>query len=184
MKLKITVFLFLTITVFTCIAQKEVLSLKIDDNASMLPMKKDGFTLLNTKNGDLVIVMIEKKKGYANLFDINFKEKSAVKFDVLSSKYREVLGYNIDGENFKILFSNKAKGKFAVLNIDFNSKEVTKKELDFDFDNFNEKYLETIQYNNQLFVFSGNKENKLIIRELKEHELSILTTDRNPKNRV
>src|SRR5690606_5793152 len=120
------------------IAQKEVASLKIDDNTSMLPKQKEGYTIFNAKNGDLVIVMIEKKRGYASLLDKNFKEKSTLDFDILASKYGNVLGYDIDGETYKILFSNKSKGKFAVLTIDFNSKGVIKNELDFDFDDYDE----------------------------------------------
>ena len=166
MNFKIPVILFLSLSFFTCIAQKEVASLKIDDNTSMLPKQKEGYTIFNAKNGDLVIVMIEKKRGYASLLDKNFKEKSTLDFDILASKYGNVLGYDIDGETYKILFSNKSKGKFAILTIDFNSKGVIKNELDFDFDDYDEKYLEAVQYNNQLFLFSATKSNAFIIREL------------------
>lgn len=174
MNFKIPILLIFFLSFLTCYAQKEVLSLKIDDNTSMLPKQKEGYTLLNTKTGDLVIVMIEKKKGFASFIDKNFKEKSTLDFDILASKYGNVLGYNIDGETYKILFSNKSKGKFAILTIDFNSKAVSKNELDFDFDDYDEKYLETVQYNNQLFVLSANKENRLIIRELGDTGLPTL----------
>ncbi len=174
MNFKISILLFLFISFFTSNAQKEVASLKIDDNTSMLPKQKEGYTLLNSRTGDLVIVMIEKKKGYAGFIDKNFKEKSVLNFDILASRYGNVMGYNIDGETYKILFSNSSKGKFAILTIDFNTKAASKNELDFDFDDYAEKYLETVQYNNQLFVLSANKENKLIIRGLGDNGLTTL----------
>lgn len=185
MNFNIPILLFLILSFLTTNAQKEVASLKIDDNTDMLPKQKDGYTLLNTKTGDLVIVMIEKKKGYVSLIDVNFKQNSAIDFDILASRYGNVMGYDIDGETYKILFSNKSKGKFAILTIDFNSKAVSKNELDFDFDDYDEKYLETVQYNNQLFVLSANKENKLIIRELGDNTLPTLksfTIDNDSKN--
>jgi len=109
MNFKISILLFLFISFFTSNAQKEVASLKIDDNTSMLPKQKEGYTLLNSRTGDLVIVMIEKKKGYAGFIDKNFKEKSVLNFDILASRYGNVMGYNIDGETYKIFFQTVPK---------------------------------------------------------------------------
>ena len=164
MNFKNLIFLLFSLNFFISIAQKEVLSVKIDDNTAMLPRTKDGFNFLNTNNGDLVIIMIDKKMGFANLFDKDFNEKSAATFD--PPKYEDILGYKIVGNTYKILSSNNSKKKFLVLSIDFDSKKVSEKEFKFDFDD--EKYLETVHYNNQLFLFTSTKENVFIIRELGE----------------
>ena len=170
MNFKITVFLLFYFSFFMCFSQKEVLSLKIDDNTTMLPRKKDGYNFLNTKTGDLVLVMLDKKMGFANLFDKDFNVKSTLTFD--PPKYENILGYKIIANTYKILFSNNSKKKFAILSIDFDSKKVSEKEFKFDFDD--EKYLETVHYNNQLFLFTATKENVFILRELNDDGLNAL----------
>ncbi|KXO00585.1 hypothetical protein LS48_04110 [Aequorivita aquimaris] len=170
MTFRISILLFLLLSYFNCLSQKEVLSVKIDDNTSMLPRKKKGFNFLNTTNGDLVIVMIDNKMGFANLFDNDFNEKGAITFD--PSKHENILGYKIIGNTYEILFSNNSKKKFLVLSINFDSKKVSEKEFKFDFDD--EKYLETVHYNNQLFLFTSTKENVFIIRELGENGFETL----------
>lgn len=159
-----TFLLLLSLSFFTCFAQKEVLSLQIDDNTAMLPRKKEAFTFLDAKSGDLAVMMIDQKMVFVNLFDKNFKEKSAVTFDPLASKYENILGYEIAGNMYKILASNNSKSKFVIIKIDFDSKKVSEEEFKFDFDD--EKYLETINYNNKLFLFSATKGNVFTIREL------------------
>lgn len=170
MNYKIPVLLFLSFSFFTCLAQKEVVSLKIDDNTSMLPKKKDGYNFLNTKNGDFVIMMIDSKTVFVNLFDANFNAKSAITFDI--PEYEDILGYKIIGNTYEILFSNNSKKKFAVISMDFDSKKASEKEFKFDFED--EKYLETVHYNGQLFLFTATKDNVFIIRELGEDGLKTL----------
>lgn len=164
MTFKTPILILLFLSFFTSFAQKEVLSLTIDDKTAMLPRTKKGFNFLNTTNGDLVIVMIDNKMGFANLFDKDFTEKSAVIFN--PPKHENILGYKIIGNTYEILFSNNSKKKFTIIRIDFDSKEVSEKDFKFDFED--EKYLETVHYNNQLFVFTGTKDNVFIIRELGE----------------
>lgn len=168
MSFKTPILLVLFFSFFTSFAQREKVSLQIDDNTSMLPRKKEGYNFSNTKTGDLAIVMIDKKMVFANLFDKDFNVKSTFTFD--PPRPENILGYKVIGNTYEILFSDNSKKKFAVISIDFDSKKASEKEFKFDFDD--EKYLETVQYNDQLIVLSANKENKLIFRELGENGLT------------
>jgi len=170
MTFKITILVLLFLSYFSCFSQKEVVSLKIDDNTSMLPRKKDGYNFMNTKTGDFVIVMIDKKMGFANLFDKDFNLKSTITFD--PPKYKEILGYKIVGNTYEVLLSNNSKSKFAIIGIDFDSKRAAVNAFKFDFDD--EKYLETVHYNGQLFLFTATKDNVFNIRELGEDGLNTL----------
>lgn len=170
MKFKISILVFLFFSFSTCFAQKEVVSLKIDDKTSMLPRKKGGYNFLNTKTGDFVVVMLDKKMGFANLFDKDFNVKATLTFN--SPKYDEVLGYKIIDDRYEILFSNSTKKIFAVISIDFDSKKAVENNFKFDFND--ERYLETVQYNNQLFLLTANKNNDFIIRELANNSFSLL----------
>lgn len=172
MDFKIPILIILFLSFFNCFSQKEVLSLKIDDNTSMLPRKKEGFSFLNTITGDLLIVMIDKKTVFANLFDRDFNAKGAVSFD--SPKYEDILGYKIIDNTYEILFSNSSKSKFLIASIDFDSKIASERKFKFDFDD--EKYVESVHYNNKLLLFTATKDNNFIIRQLEFNDFTKITS--------
>lgn len=171
MNLKITILFFLCLSSFTGFAQKEVLSLKMGNSTSQ-SKKKQGYNLLNSKTGDLIIVMIDQKSGVANLLDSDFKVKSTLTFE--HPKYKNILDYKIIGNTYEILFSNNSKKKFAIVSINFDSKKTSQESFKFDFDD--EVYLETIHYNNQLFLLTANRDNDFSIRKLEDKSFPILKT--------
>ncbi len=171
MNFKITILLFLFLSYFTGFAQKEVFSLQIGNETSKLK-NKEGYNFLNTKTGDLVLVIIDKKSAVASLLDQDFNVKNTMIFE--PPTYENILGYKIIGNTYQILSSNNSKKKFSIASINFDSKKASKEDFKFDFEN--EKYLETVHYNNQLYVLTSNKNNDFIIRELNDNSFSTVKT--------
>ncbi|GHC43234.1 hypothetical protein [Ulvibacter litoralis] len=144
-------------------AQEEVLSFKIEES-NYLIKNKDAYSLPNSMNGDLALVLVEKKTVYAKLFDKNFQFIKAFETDALKSKYNNFLDYKVIGNKYYLLASNNSYKKFAVLSIDFDKQQGESIEVDFQFDN--EKFLETVRYNNQPYIISATTENAFILRTL------------------
>ena len=164
-------FIFFLIFVLTCIfsslSQETILNFKVQQKSRII--KKYTYSLSNNANNNLAILIREKKKGFAYLFDEAFKPKSEFEFDYSKkSKYDVLLGEKINGLEYSLLYSNEKNNKFCVFTIDFESKKGHLKELEIDFEN--ERYLKTIAHKNKLYVLSnGRLGNKIIIRELNDN---------------
>lgn len=170
MNFRIPILLILSLLFVKSFAQKEVVSMKIDGTSKL--KNKEGFNLLNTETDDLAMILMDKNTLVANLFDKDFDLKSTLAFD--SPKQTNILGYKINGNTYKILFSNNSRKKFSVVNINFDSKRTSTQDFIFDFGD--EKYLGSVHYKNQLYVFSANRDNDFIIRELTDKDFSTLKT--------
>ncbi|WP_432412427.1 hypothetical protein [Rasiella sp. SM2506] len=142
-------------------AQEEVLSFTEDNSERR---SSDGYSFSNKKTGDLALLLVESKGVLAHLFDSTFQEKTSFETEPLRNKYSEIIGYRVSGNTYTVVSTNKSKKKYAVQVFDFNAKKATIDELKFDFDK--EKFLETVHYNNQLYLITANKENTFILRKL------------------
>lgn len=158
---KAKVFIFvITLTLhFNTFCQENVLSFK-NENLSQR-VKKDSYTLTNTLNNDLAIVIVERKKVMASLFDAEFNQKVSLETDDLKNKYNEVIGYSIDGLKYEVLYSNDKKNKFAILTIDFETKTMNTSEIEIDMEDA--IYLDVVNYKNNLYLFTASDDLKLNI---------------------
>lgn len=138
-------------------SQEKVLSFQ-NENLSQR-INKDSYTLTNALNQDLAIVIVERKKVMASLFDVNFKEKASLETDDLKIKYNEVVGYTIEGLKYKVLYTNDRKNKFSMLTIDFQAKTMTMSEIEIDLEDA--IYLDVINYQNNLYLFTASDDLKL-----------------------
>ncbi|WP_053976814.1 hypothetical protein [Mangrovimonas xylaniphaga] len=148
--------LFISLNTF---CQETVLTFENEKVSKRLT--KESYTFSNTENNDLAILLIEDKNAFAYLFDVDFNQKSALETEGLKSKYNEVVGYTVDDLNYNILYANDKKDKFAILNIDFGLGSMDISEFKMDFDG--EIYLSTVNYNNQLFLFTAEDNLELSI---------------------
>jgi len=153
-------FLFISISALNLHSQKQVLSFKNEVLSKRI--SKDSYTLSNTKNNDLAVVIIERKQIFAYLFNSNFEKKNTVETKNIKAKYNKALGYSISDERYNILYTNQNKNKFSILSLDFKSQTGTSKEIDIDFKDH--LFLDAINYNNKLYLLSANGNSEITIR--------------------
>ena len=163
------------ISVSSSLSQESVLSFDMEQKSKNI--KKKTYALSNSVNNDLAILVREKKKAYASLFDDTYHLKSKLEFEYTKKrKYNVLLGDKINDLVYGLLYSNNMHNKFCVLTIDFQTKKTSLKEFEVDFKD--ERYLKTISHNNRLYVLSeGASETEIIIRELNDnYEFEIKTS--------
>lgn len=161
--IKSILFLFICTISFNLQSQEVVLSFKNEDLSRRIT--KDSYTIVNEQNNDLALIIIERKDAVVYLFDSKFNELSKFETSHIKSKYNEVLGYSISENIYSILYTNHTQNKFALYQIDFNSKTSSVKEIELNL-NKNELFLDAINYNNNLYILTGNNNTELTLRQL------------------
>ncbi|WP_282134774.1 hypothetical protein [Seonamhaeicola maritimus] len=159
--------LLMLIWSFSSFGQETALTFNVHQRSKQI--KKYSYSLSNSLNYDLAILIREKKKAHAYLYDSVFSLKSEFTFDYAKkSKYNVILGERILGSEYSLLYSNSINNRFCIFTINFESKKSYLKELRIDFKN--ERYLKTITHNNRLYILSVDRlENKIFIRELNDN---------------
>ncbi len=147
------------------LTQDIVLDFECDQKSRQI--KKYTYSLSNSLNGDLAILIKEKKKIYAYLFDETFKSKFELSFESeKKNRFNKLLGYTIKESEYSLIYSDGFKNKFFFQIVDFSDNTSKLKEIKLEFEG--EKYLKTISHNNNLYVLSSTRENDLIIRLLND----------------
>ncbi len=148
-------------------AQEKVMELP-DSFSYRFYTKKHSYSISNQNNGDVMLLLEEGKQFQAYLLNSNYEEKSKVATKTISSKYDQIIGYNITGNTYSVFFSNSRHTKFGVQVFDFENK--TSKINIIDFKIKGEIYLESINYNNKLLVLTITRNSS---------DLNIYTFDQN-----
>ncbi len=146
-------------------SQKTTMSFKNEEVSRKT--NKDAVTLSNTVTNDLTVLLVERKDVYAYLFNSDFELQSQFQTELIKSKYDEPLGFKLTNSKQHILFSNSKRKQFAVLTLDFETKNSTATELDFNFED--ELFIEALPYKNKLYVLSSTKNQEIIIREMTDN---------------
>lgn len=156
------------------IGQELVLEFDCDQKSRQI--KKYTYSLSNELDGSLAILIREKKKIFAYLFDETFKPKSEFVFQSeKKNRFNTLLGYTIKDSKYSLIYSDNFKNIFFVLTADFQNKTSEIKEVELDFKE--EKYLKTISHKNSLYVLSSTKKNQIIIRILNDdYEFEVVKT--------
>ncbi|GAB1855320.1 hypothetical protein MHTCC0001_01530 [Flavobacteriaceae bacterium MHTCC 0001] len=147
-------------------SQEKVFNFKCNQKSRLI--KKRTFSLSNHVNGDLTILIKERNTVFAYLFDQDFNKKQHFSFDFKKKKrFNALLGYSVKGTEYSLIYTDNSTSKFLVATIDFDKGKNKLQEIELNFNK--EKYLKTISHNNNLYVLSSTKQNKLIIRLLDDN---------------
>jgi hypothetical protein len=152
---------FLLIAGHSLIAQTEILTFLEEDARSRT---LDGYSFSNELTGDLALLLVENRNVHAHLFDATFGRKATFKSEPMPNKYSEIIGYQVSGDTYTVVATNKSQKKYAVHKINFSTKEATIDELKFDFGK--ETFLQAIQYQNELILITATKDNSFVLRKL------------------
>jgi hypothetical protein len=157
------VFLLIYLFSFSLQSQEVVLSFKNEDLSRRIT--KDSYAINNTENNNLALIIIERKDAIVYLFDSEFSELLKFKTPNIKSKYNQALGYSINGNIYSVLYTNETQKKFALHEIDFNSNSSNVNEIELNL-NADELFLDTISYNNSVYILTGNNSTELTLRHL------------------
>lgn len=147
-------------------AQEIAFEFKCEQKSKLITKKN--YSLSNYLNGDLAILIREKKTLFAYLFDDKFNSKSQFSFESKKkNRFNVLLGYTIKKAEYSLVYSDNFQKKFFAITIDFENKTNRLQEIDLEFKN--ERYIKTISHNNNLYVLSSTSDNKLIIRLLNDN---------------
>lgn len=149
-------------------AQEEVLSFTEEATNTRTI---EGYSFSNQQTGDLALLLVERKDLHAYLFNKDFQKITSFHAEPFRSKFSEIVGYRVSNNKFTLVAIDKNKKKYAVQTLDFDTKKATMEEFKFDFDK--EKYLETVHYNDELYLITATRDNEFIIKKLNaSHQFS------------
>ncbi len=134
-------------------AQTEIASFKnfLKENSTDI---KDVIPVVNAENNDLAILIADAKNVYAYKFNDEFKLTGQLLSETKKRKHKVLLGSSIINEEYQIYLTNKNKTSFAIVNFSFETNKNTVTEFLLP---SNQTFLQTISFNNNFFILSGDK---------------------------
>lgn len=124
----------------------------------------ENYSLADSKTNNLAIILGQKEKVSGYLYDADFQKIGKASGVRLKRKYKETIGYIVTNETtYTLVYGTSSRKKFGYLSVNLKSGEITSNEIEFKFDD--ERYLETILYENRMIMMSATKGNALILRE-------------------
>lgn len=170
--MRIVIFFLFFISCLQITGQEVVLS--FTNEAVSKRIKKESYTISNSLTNDLVIVVIERKKIFAYLYDNNFKLKGTIETENVKSKYNKALGFSVEGDMYSVLYTNDNRNKFAILSLDFSSSKGVSNEIDIEL--ADDLLLDAISYNNELFLLTARDQSSLSIRKFDQSNFEVVKT--------
>lgn len=141
--------------IFIIQAQKEVLNLPTAYK-SVFYDDKESLAISNPNTKELVIFVEDVDNSKAVLLDEGFSVIDQLTLKSLERSFKTFIGYQInDDKTYSLFFTNKAKKKFGVLVLDFQTGEIIQKKLDFELSG--ESYVEGISHETNFYLMSVTK---------------------------
>ena len=157
---RLSVFIFIVFVSFSSKSQEEIINRYTSD------LIRQSFNVVDQKTGNFAVFFESYETVYGFLFDENKREIGRIESSDLPKKYKELIGYIIEGKTI-ILFMNTRNGRsYGVLKFDFENNTSSVEELDFKLKK--EDYLEAFSINNIFYLFSRpNNSNQINIYKFK-----------------
>ena len=73
------------------------------------------------------------------MYNSNFEKIGEATATHLKRKYKETIGYTVDGSRYTLVFATDSRKKFGYVSIDLTNNQSSTEEIEFEFDG--EKYL-------------------------------------------
>lgn len=153
--MKKIVFLLMLVSIFQVLSAQEQVSELEGCFSSSKTSNKESFAVPNQIEDEMMLLFEERSFFKAKLLNPDYTEQSAITGKIVPRKYKSIIGYNIEGKNYKLFYTNATNKKFAVQTLDFNTKTATVTELGFKLKK--ERYVESINYNNKIHLITITK---------------------------
>lgn len=109
---------------------------------------------------EATLIMYDKFNVHLLEFDAEFREKTNSKFIRPATVYEQILGHNINDNDYHLYFSNKKKNQFFVHSISAVNNKNQWKIIPIKLRK--EKYIESLSYNNRFYIFTTVKSSSLL----------------------
>ena len=114
---------------------------------------KDVIPIVNEKNGDISLFLMDATNVYGYLLNSNFEVVESLNSDNKSRKYKVLIGKSISSTNdYRIYLTNNKENKFASINFSYGEKTSTFEE--FELVSKKEMLVQTVTYNNDFYLIS------------------------------
>ncbi len=134
---------------------------------------RQSFNVVDQKTGNFAVFLEGSYSVFGFLFNENKKEIGRIESTDLPNKYKELIGYLIDGNTITLFMNTKNGRSYGVLKFDFENNLSTVEELDFKLKK--EEYLEALSIDNTFYLFSRpNQSSKINIYEFNSDLTSTL----------
>jgi len=154
-------FIFITCLSLSSFAQYETITFT-NSLKKTTTILKDAVPVVNQKNGDVSLFLIDSKKIYGYLFDSNFDIKQEISSEKRSRKYKKIIGYSISENNdYRLFLTTLKDDKFATINFSYDNNSSTLKELDLKLTN--EAFLQTVVFDNTFHLISIIKGTSILV---------------------
>lgn len=111
--------------------------------------KRNVFSIVEDES--IALFFDNKKEMKCYLLDSNKTVSSTFIFERPRRKYKEILGYIAEGNHYYIYFGNKNKNSFAVLDVNFQTKKSSVKEIDL---KLSSKFIDAFSKNGKFYLLS------------------------------
>lgn len=152
--MKKTIWFLAIVSVFNFSYAQEVFH-KFENNLKTSgKVLKQSFPVVNKKNNDFALFLLDAKEAYAYLFDKELQNIGKLSTEALPRKYKVLIGSSISKENdYRIFLTNNKETLFGVINFSFKTGETAIKELDFTLSG--QRFLQTFVYKNRFFIITA-----------------------------
>lgn len=135
---------------------------------------KQAFNAQDNATGNFAIFLEDNNWVYAILYNRQFQEIGRVSAPDLSSKFKSVLGYQIDNKKFSLLMNTRNGRSYGVVQFDFETGKGVSKELDFKIRG--ESLIDAVSYQNEVYLLTiPNFSSQVNIYNFKDMSTPILT---------
>jgi len=119
---------------------------------SVFKDKRESFPIVNNDKDEILLFLLDNAEIKGFKFNMDYELKDDFTTEKPISKFKILLGHSVDNENYNLFFTNEKKNEFFVKSINVTNKKAVDKQLTLKFKD--ERFLETISYNNKFYLLS------------------------------
>lgn len=135
-------------------AQENLITFNNDLKTSSSDIK-DVIPIVDEKTGSIAFFVADAKNVYGYKIDSTFKVTHKISSEEKRRKFKILIGSSIsDNNSYRVFLTTKNQDKFFSIQFSFEDGTTSTKEFEL---NNNEKFIQTVNYNNAFYLISASK---------------------------
>ncbi len=114
--------------------------------------KRESLPIVNTDKKEIILFLLDNAEIKGFRFNWNYELIDDFTTEKPINKFNVLLGHSVNNEEYHLFFTNEKKNEFFVKSISISNKKGIGKQMPLDLSE--EKFLETISYNNKFYLLS------------------------------